>query len=937
MMDMKSPGVDISSSRDPFQLERLAEELVQRETLASPTSTSPNSQSHTLPAYVPLSHTNAYLSSATFSLEPFLLSRLTSYTSLPDLRSELREYGAKLKEELVEMINGDYESFVSLGVSLRGEGGVMEDIGNGVGALRGGVEESRKELQIIQDAIQVKLKKRAALREEKAFLHLLLKISESIARLESLLLISLPSDEAEHTPEHMGIKSTGHEDDGHEDRSQANKATHLSRVASEYTQLLYHVSKAQEQKSAFVREMQWRIDRIKSTLSSDLDHLFASTLLALTSQNSISNSSTTANKTKPTKTTETEKAKLVSDLTECLRTYDLLGLWRDAEDVVRREVVRPFVKKTIFPGALDAPHSPILPHTPFPTRASNTLSHPLASPTTAQFRIPPRTPYTPFTAFASKSNPFDQSFGSSSSAGGLVSSVPLLDEGDGDGDGRLAVLFNRILRFVERDLGRVMDVAERVCVKSGSGSRVGAKAGSGVADKGLLGGGMSEEKEREGFEIMANVVWVEIGRAVMDELGSFVFAAGRPDEFRKNHETTQAFIRSLEYLCPSLHSIQTMRSHPLFTSFERRWQLPVYFQLRWKKIVMDLEEALVVTKIEHVGSNKDRAPFVTPQAAAVWQAVTTCWSAEVYIPDLGFRFWKFTLQLLSRYKTWLLGSLPPIEPLPKSQPLERAVSGSPAITRSVTPIPPPSETASVESIAADDALIRVLAVAITDILAMESQVRKLWREEVSMMLPDTDGVEGEDINPEAALDRALSGLTSLIPPMSNQIISILTKRSCEAVQAVRSIPASIRAMSMKRTPVEPSYFVPTILQPVKGFFGVGGGDGPGSALKTQFGPVYAGAVFESAVQRYLFWITSLRKTEESLRRLQKGKSQGLSFFGGSSKGRDDKGRDEERIRSQMILDVEAFGKDAASLGVSVEGSQSFVSLREMVYAAVEDG
>lgn len=44
-------------------------------------------------------------------------------------------------------------------------------------------------------------------------------------------------------------------------------------------------------------------------------------------------------------TSEGEKAKLTADLTECLRTYDMLGLWRDAEDVVRREVVRDFVKK----------------------------------------------------------------------------------------------------------------------------------------------------------------------------------------------------------------------------------------------------------------------------------------------------------------------------------------------------------------------------------------------------------------------------------------------------------------------------------------------------------------------------------------------------------------------------------------------------------------
>jgi hypothetical protein len=76
-----------------------------------------------------------------------------------------------------------------------------------------------------------------------------------------------------------------------------------------------------------------RIDRLRSTLSSDLDHLFATTLTGLTDTKAESRLS------------DLERSKLLTDLTECLRTYDMLGLWRDAEDVFRREVVRAFVKK----------------------------------------------------------------------------------------------------------------------------------------------------------------------------------------------------------------------------------------------------------------------------------------------------------------------------------------------------------------------------------------------------------------------------------------------------------------------------------------------------------------------------------------------------------------------------------------------------------------
>ena len=97
--------------------------------------------------------------------------------------------------------------------------------------------------------------------------------------------------------------------------------------------------------------------------------------------------------------------------------------------------------------------------------------------------------------------------------------VQLLDESLGS----LALLYNQIIKFVERDLKKLAESAEAICVKSGSRK-----------PRGLPSHNPSSTQEpRKGFEIMANVVWAEIGQAIMDELGSVVFAAGKTDEFRK--------------------------------------------------------------------------------------------------------------------------------------------------------------------------------------------------------------------------------------------------------------------------------------------------------------------------------------------------------------------------------------------------------------------
>ncbi|KAI0029977.1 COG complex component [Vararia minispora EC-137] len=854
---MASRTASGSVSRDPFELERLAQELAEREQLSPKKSLSfPDTDtSIELPLYAPLSHDNPHFTSDTFNVEEFLLSR--THTSLPELRTELRDYLAKLKEELVKLINDDYEAFISLSTDLRGEGARMERLKMPLGDLRAQVLESREELQSVQNSIQNKLKKRSALREEKAFLHLLLKISESVTRLESLLLIASPDDDASPKDSMPMAKSLSADDDGHDERTRGNRAKHLSRVAAEYTQLLYHVAKSQsEGSSAFVDDIQWRINRIQSTLSSDLDHLFVVTLTSLAD---------TQNKS--------DRSKLFVDVSECLKTYDMMGLWRDAEDVLRRDLVREFVKKVEVFSILAATAS-----------------------------LPPRTPYTPFTAFASKDLSFDTA----------SATAHLLD----DYGNALAGLYNTILKFVERDIKQIMDIAEKVSSKS-----KGKEPATG------------SDIESRTFEILANVVWAEVGRAIMDELGSVVFAAGKPNEFRKNHETTQAFIRSLQFLAPSAQAVEAMVKHPTFQAFERRWQLPVYFQLRWKEIVIPLEEALATPKLEPM-PGKD-SPFASKQAAAAWHAVEICWSGDVFLPQLAHRFWKLSLQALSRYRTWLESVIPTLDPnskMPSSAARERLDSpgGTP---RSSTPNSN-SENMAADT-AAEDATLRQLSLAMVDIKALETQMWRLWREAISIMLPEP--AEDDDEAPpfENALQATISSLTNLIPLMSTQIISILSRRACEALTPVRSIPSQFRAMSNKKMPGEASYFIDAIMRPVKAFFAIGTADGPGAGLQADCLRPYAEEVFEAVVQKFISYLAGLKKTEESLRRLKKGKKSTFSLFGGANTQHDDN-RDEERIRMQMILDVKAFGKDAAALGVDVENSASFRALDELVHASFAD-
>jgi hypothetical protein len=78
---------------------------------------------------------------------------------------------------------------------------------------------------------------------------------------------------------------------------------------------------------------------------------------------------------------------------------------------------------------------------------------------------------------------------------------------------------------------------------------------------------------------------------------------------------------------------------------------------------------------------------------------------------------------------------------------------SPNPTRAGTPAA--SETPLGESIAADDALLRQYAAVIIDIKSIETNTMRLWRQVISMMLPDTadDDMHAEGWSISQEIDR----------------------------------------------------------------------------------------------------------------------------------------------------------------------------------------
>jgi len=200
----------------------------------------------------------------------------------------------------------------------------------------------------------------------------------------------------------------------------------------------------------------------------------------------------------------------------------------------------------------------------------------------------------------------------------------------------------------------------------------------------------------------------------------------------------------------------------------------------------------------------------------------------------------------------------------------------------------------------------------------------LWKSEIGLLISTSEVSDDDSVVPEEILRQSLEDLVTLLPDISSQIVVILTRRCADALSLVKSVPTQYRAMSKKRDPTGPSPFVPNILHPLRRFVEM---EGLSQSIEVATRQAWATQVFEGIISRYISYLEAMKKTEEALRKYQKGKVGAASWFGSATSRDNETGKDEERIRMQVLLDIDALGQDASRLGVDVEGSEAYAILK----------
>uniref|UniRef100_A0A4W6DLZ1 Conserved oligomeric Golgi complex subunit 2 n=1 Tax=Lates calcarifer TaxID=8187 RepID=A0A4W6DLZ1_LATCA len=403
----------------------------------------------------------------------------------------------------------------------------------------------------------------------------------------------------------------------------------------------------------------------------------------------------------------------------------------------------------------------------------------------------------------------------------------------------------------------------------------------------VTGGAISSDKADivPGYDFLVNSVWPEMIKGIEERL-AYLFNPGNPDIFFERYSVSMEFVRRFERQCSSQASVKRLRVHPSYTSFHNKWNLPVYFQLRYKEIAGSLENA--------ISDGLEAAPagsaYHLQVSEVLWSCLVRCWSDKVYLSPLAHRFWKLTLQLYSRYAKFLNEvvlnrpeeNYNDIKIIFKSSSSNKA-SGSPASL----------STKQLVYIAADIQKLQeqYYYFSIMVAQAMCTSFHLLVLSSMSDALADSKAC-----------------LSSSIPTLSTRMTQHLTERCCRFLKSASEVPRLYRRTN-KDLPTRASAYMDNALRPLHQLLT----DSTGLVTPST-AQEWLRIALSDCTQRYYETISevlsSVRKMEESLKRLKQARKGATAATTAGANGGP---TDDSKIRLQLALDVEYLGEQVSGI------------------------
>jgi hypothetical protein len=202
---------------------------------------------------------------------PTYLSTLSDrHQTLEDLRSDLRERSQALSKELLDLVNTNYEQFLSLGSDLKGGEEKVEDVRVGLLGFKRGVEDVRGRVRERKVEVEGLLRQKKDVGREIALGRELLEVDARLEELEDRLMVASLGRAVNGNDGDAWSDSEEEDDDGEGlDLEDGTSTRKLRRLVSDYRQV-EQLSTSIGKSHPFVVAQENRMIKVRNTILLDL-------------------------------------------------------------------------------------------------------------------------------------------------------------------------------------------------------------------------------------------------------------------------------------------------------------------------------------------------------------------------------------------------------------------------------------------------------------------------------------------------------------------------------------------------------------------------------------------------------------------------------------------------------------------------------------------
>jgi conserved oligomeric Golgi complex subunit 2 len=386
--------------------------------------------------------------------------------------------------------------------------------------------------------------------------------------------------------------------------------------------------------------------------------------------------------------------------------------------------------------------------------------------------------------------------------------------------------------------------------------------------KSLLNLTRGKSMKIKGYNFLFNSFWSAIEERLETNLSS-IFAPGDPQNFYQKYKCTLEFLLRVEMIIDDAEVVEEFHQHPQYKKFQQRWNLPVYFQIRFQEIATNLEKICEVDWNNMLlSSSGDSNQMQVKVFIEVINCVAKCWTDGIYVDQLFHKFLKLTFQLIARVIHWI------------QEVLQVTTTGQ-------------FEHPNLDL----QAFYTILHRDIATLTLKLPQIEQLITQKLSENSLLKHKIDAKTIT--KCFDAPRDSLLEHQKAIESQIVQKLMVVCMKSIKNVQDIPRLFRKTN-RDVPAKQLPYMDQIVQPIEDFMKKNSKNYQEDVVRRVLKDLFNQLTIQyyKSVDEVL---TSVQKTEESLRRLKnlREKSQQTA----ASSGEKQLMSDDDKIRLQLQIDI----------------------------------